>query len=459
MLGELVRALLVGASFLLIFGLAELWRKFGHPSVELSRKSVHFTGGLIVLAFPWIFDSRWTVIGLVAVFAFLIWGTEKVGLLKSIHGVTRNTEGGLFYPLAVGLLFVLAYDNPSFYLAAALTLIVSDAAAAILGTRYGTTTYSVEEDRRSLEGSVSFFVITFLVVHLPLLLMTDIDPAVSVILALLVSIVVTLLEGVSLRGSDNVIVPMATFYLLIRFASDDSGIIAAHLLTLLAILALVGLFGLTSKLLRTSGVMAATLFFYSVYLFGGPGWIVAPAIAFISVVAVRYALRDSGIRHDAQHQVLATLYAVIALLVILVVHDVLPRVMSGPDWLLNGEAFQAPFVGVVAGQFTMMLITQFSPFQPGSREPTSIAMTVGLLGLALCLVAPLGLGSTGELTLASFGTATTIATVATLLYWLMRKLPGWPSRTPWNMRLQAVCIIFATLVVIPVHFWILGGGS
>ena len=103
MLGELVRALLVGASFLLIFGLAELWRKFGHPSVELSRKSVHFTGGLIVLAFPWIFDSRWTVIGLVAVFAFLIWGTEKVGLLKSIHGVTRNTDGGLFYPLAVGL--------------------------------------------------------------------------------------------------------------------------------------------------------------------------------------------------------------------------------------------------------------------------------------------------------------------------------------------------------------------
>ena len=259
MLSELISAALVGAGFLLIFGLAEIWRSLGNPSAELSRKSVHFAGGLLVLAFPWIFANRWTVIGLVSVFAFLIWGTERVGLLKSVHGVARKTEGGLFYPLAVALLFVLAYDNPAFYVVAALTLIVSDAAAAVLGTAYGTTKYSVEEDQRSLEGSMSFLVITFLVVHLPLLLMTEIDRGVSAILALLISLIVTLLEGVSLRGSDNFIVPMATFYLLIRFTSESFDIITTHLFTLLAILALVSLSGLTSKFLRASGVMAATL--------------------------------------------------------------------------------------------------------------------------------------------------------------------------------------------------------
>ena len=70
MLSELIRAALVGAGFLLIFGVAEAWRNLGQPSAELSRKSVHFAGGLLVLAFPWIFASRWTVIGLVSVFAF-----------------------------------------------------------------------------------------------------------------------------------------------------------------------------------------------------------------------------------------------------------------------------------------------------------------------------------------------------------------------------------------------------
>ena len=163
-------------------------------------------------------------------------------------------------------------------------------------------------------------------------------------------------------------------------------------------------------------------------------------------------------RYNAQHQVLATLYAVIVMMVVLIVHDVLPRVMSGPEWLLNGDAFRAPFVGVVVGQLTMMLVTQFRPFQPGNREPTSVLVTLGLFALALALVAPLGLSVTGGLALAPFGTAAAIAGVATLLYWLMRKLEGWPSRTPWNMRLQTACLTLATLVVLPVHFQILGGG-
>ena len=173
---------------------------------------------------------------------------------------------------------------------------------------------------------------------------------------------------------------------------------------------------------------------------------------------MRYTLRDSDVQYDAQHQVLATLYAVVVALVVLIVHDVLPRVISGPEWLLSGEAFRAPFVGVVVGQLTMMLVTQFSPFRPGNREPASVSLTFGLFALALGPVAPLGLGATGGLTLAPFGTAAAIAALATFLYWLMRKLQGWPSRTPWNMRLQTACLTLATLLVLPVHFRVLGGG-
>ena len=175
-------------------------------------------------------------------------------------------------------------------------------------------------------------------------------------------------------------------------------------------------------------------------------------------MCIRDSLREVVDRYNAQHQVLATVYAVIVMMVVLIVHDVLPRIMAGPEWLLNGEAFRAPFVGVVVGQLTMMLVTQFSPFRPGNREPTSVSVTLGLFALALALVAPLGLSVTGGLALASFGTAAAIAGLATLLYWLMRKLEGWPSRTPWNMRLQTACLTLATLVVLPVHFQILGGG-
>ena len=51
MWSELTRAALVGAGFLLIFGLAELWQRSGKPSAEMSRKS-GICGGLLVLCFP-----------------------------------------------------------------------------------------------------------------------------------------------------------------------------------------------------------------------------------------------------------------------------------------------------------------------------------------------------------------------------------------------------------------------
>ena len=261
-MSEVLRGAAVGTGFLLIFVAAELWRRYGDPPVEWSRKFVHFTGGLLVLAFPWIFTSRWTVLVLVSVFAGLIWGTRRAGLLMSVHGVSRKSEGGLFYPLAVVILFTLAYDQPVFYLISTLALIVSDTAAALLGSAYGRTRYDVEQDRRSIEGSASFFLATFLAVQLPLLLMTEIDRSVCVLVAVQVALVVTLFEAVSLHGSDNLLIPLATYHLLMRLTPESPPAIAGHTGALVSILLIMSLLAWRSQIMKASGVMATSLFFY-----------------------------------------------------------------------------------------------------------------------------------------------------------------------------------------------------
>ena len=283
--------------------------------------------------------------------------------------------------------------------------------------------------------------------------MTELDRVVCTMLAVLISLIVTLLEGVSLRGSDNVIVPMATFYFLVRFTTENLDVINTHLFTLLAILVLVTLFGFASSLLRTSGVMTATSFLRRTCLAGQGGFCTCDCPNHPGSGSISPQERVN--RHDAQHQVLATLYAVVVM-VALVVHD---NIMShvGPEWLLSGDALRAPFVGLVVGQLTMMLVTQLRPFQSGSREPTSVPVTLGLFVLAMVLVGP-GLRATGGIGPQSLFTSACIAGFATLFYWLMRKLQGWPARTPWNMRLQPACLALAILVVLPVHFLILGGG-
>ncbi|MBA2671332.1 MAG: phosphatidate cytidylyltransferase, partial [Gemmatimonadetes bacterium] len=105
---EAVRGALVGAVFLLAFGSAELWRHFGSPEPEWTRKLVHVFGGLVALALPWMVRSHWTVLVLGLVFALTLLLTRRWGLLTSVHGVTRRSEGGLYFPVAVYAMFLLA---------------------------------------------------------------------------------------------------------------------------------------------------------------------------------------------------------------------------------------------------------------------------------------------------------------------------------------------------------------
>jgi phytol kinase len=295
-MSEALRGVAVGTGFLLIFAAAELWRRYGNPPVEWSRKFVHFTGGLLVLAFPWIFTSRWAVLALVSVFSVLIWGTRRAGLLRSVHGVTRESHGSLFYPLAVVILFTISHGQPAFYLASALALVVSDTAAALVGSTYGRNWYDVGQDRRSIEGSVSFFLATFLAVHVTLLLMTGVDRSVSVLVAVQVALVVTLFEGISLNGSDNLFVPLATYHLLLRLTPESPAVIAGHTGVVVAILVLLSLLARRSRLMKTSGVMAASLFFYLIYSLAGPEWMLAPVLGFVGIVGMRACGRGVPLR-------------------------------------------------------------------------------------------------------------------------------------------------------------------
>ena len=463
-MSEVLRGVAVGTGFLLIFAAAELWRRYGNPPVEWSRKFVHFTGGLLVLAFPWIFTSRWAVLVLVSVFSVLILGTRRAGLLRSVHGVTRESHGSLFYPLAVVILFTIAYDQPAFYLASALALVVSDTAAALLGSTYGRTRYDVEQDRRSIEGSVSFFLVTFLAVHLTLLLMTEVDRSVSVLVAVQVASVVTLFEGISLHGSDNLLVPLATYHLLLRLTPESPAVIAGHTGVLVAILVLLSLLARRSRLMKTSGVMAASLFFYLVFSLGGPEWMLAPALGFIGIVGMRAyiaGIREykgaSGPLPTAEFQVLATFYATVVPILLLIAHDLATTMDGVPLWLEPCEAFVGPFTGAVVAQFAIVAATQLKPFGVAGRLPPPLLTTLALAAAAFLFIGPVGLRLPDGLSTMALATTAALTILAVLIYWTARRLPGWPAAPPWNMRLQAASVAVAIGLVLPIHLWLLAG--
>ncbi len=294
---DLRGALIITAFFLALLIAAELWARLGHPKPEWTRKLVHLGGGLIGLALPWLIESPFVVFILTASLSAGFLLGAKTKLLKSLHGVERKSRGSEYYPLAIWLVFVLASDRPWLYLSAVLVLAVADAFAALIGSRYGKHRYEVEDEYKSVEGSMVFFCIAFLALFLPMLLMTDLPPAVCVLSALMVAVLVTIFEAVSLRGTDNLFVPIAVVFVLQKITTKPLEHIAMQNAALLGIVALVLLIARHIEWFNTGGALAVTLFLFAAWSLGPRFTYVIPAFIGLAALAIaRVILNARGER-------------------------------------------------------------------------------------------------------------------------------------------------------------------
>lgn len=252
-------ASLYSVLFLFNFFLAEKIRKHLAKFQEISRKVVHITSGLIALTFPYYIHSHWIVLGLVTAFTLLMIETKQRSLLKSVHEVGRKSYGTLYFPLAIYLIYLLARDTPAIYFISILVMTVSDAFAALIGKKYGTIKFEIEGNIKSLEGSITFFFLTFLCILLPLLLMTDIGKLEVILISFIISSILTGFEAISPSGSDNIIVPFGTCFLLIKMVYLPLPLIIEDLYLLLATIVLTA----PISLFRPSGLIGMTLINYS----------------------------------------------------------------------------------------------------------------------------------------------------------------------------------------------------
>lgn len=204
-----------------VFALGEMLRRRGRLTPEQSRKMLHIGGCATAFAFPFLFTSHWTVLAICGGFFLLIAFLGRRGALHAVSDVERKSYGSLLHPVALYICYRLAdYNhNFAFYEIAILVLALSDTAAAFVGQRYGHLRYRVDKkDFRTLEGSVFFFLVTYALVHHILLLALKMAPLEATALSLMIAILVTLFEAVSLGGADNIAVPLGVMAILIKNA-------------------------------------------------------------------------------------------------------------------------------------------------------------------------------------------------------------------------------------------------
>jgi len=203
-------ALTILTVFLILLG-SELWWRRHIPHSEFSRKFVHITVGSFVAFWP--FFLSWNQIRLLSLGFLIVIGLSKYfHVFRAIHSVQRPTLGELYFAAAVGLLTYVT-QNEWVYMAALLQMSLADGFAAVTGVRFGKQSYLMFSHRKTLIGSLTFFIISVaILVSYTHLASVHLDPAFIAMAAALA----TVIENFAVAGLDNLLVPLVVAALLIN---------------------------------------------------------------------------------------------------------------------------------------------------------------------------------------------------------------------------------------------------
>lgn len=176
----------------------------------IQRKAFHFGSVLFVLVVARVLGLWGALLACAALLtAFML--ARYTGHFRGVRQHAARSYGDVYLSLGLALAAVLTLpsDLPTFCFAA-LVLGLADPIASIVGTYGPWGKFHILGEQHSMSGSAAFFV-TALLIGLTLSLGAS--------TALVTALVLTVVEVVSLRGSDNLTLPVMSVLMLSMFAS------------------------------------------------------------------------------------------------------------------------------------------------------------------------------------------------------------------------------------------------
>lgn len=253
---------------LIITTLIQKWR--GYPQ-EFTRKIVHVGAGMWVFGLYALFTNWYWGVFPIATFIVFNYISYKFKLVKAMD-LSDSSPGTVYFVVAITVLLSAFWPRGQFWIAAAgiMAMTWGDAFAAIIGRKFGRRPYFIGKHRRTYEGSLAMFAFAFIAITLVLSLFnTGLDWFQILGFSLIVSLIATFLEAVSLSGLDNIFVPIGTSMALYALISWPVSL--PRLLAGLALSTAIGLFAYRRHSLTFSGVLGAII--TGSLIFGLGGWV------------------------------------------------------------------------------------------------------------------------------------------------------------------------------------------
>lgn len=211
--------LIFSGIYLVLFTISEILYHKMKVKVEYTRKFVHLFTGIIALLFPLYIKQPLDLILLCTVFAVLLVLAIKVNILQSVNAIERKSRGSVLYPIIVIICYLFQYyrDTYMYFFIPVLVLAISDPLAAIIGKKRPWKPYNILGDTKTMAGSLSFFVSAFIIGLVAFGMKETGDFSFNFWVALCLAGVTMVGEAISIKGYDNLVIPLCAIAVLLSF--------------------------------------------------------------------------------------------------------------------------------------------------------------------------------------------------------------------------------------------------
>lgn len=246
-------------------------------SETIAGKILHIVAISISATAPY-FISNNTLLLVVGVVVPILYLLVNYGFFMDVDQ-GRKSWGMVYFAVVFLILLLLFPKNPELIFFPLLVLALADGFATIIGSLFGNHTYSFGAETKSWEGSIAFLIFSIISLQIiPLFLPFAVPPFTTLYSLIIASVFLTVLEALSIKGRDNIWVPLAVAYWVLL----DTGFI--HFISLLLVMAVIAIVIYTYKKrwLSSGGALATFLLGCLLLVSPQPKWIV-PALFFFIV--------------------------------------------------------------------------------------------------------------------------------------------------------------------------------
>ena len=207
-------------SIIILIFLSEYSYRYDLLKPNLNRKIIHSIVGVAVSFSPFIFKLNVQPLILAGIFLMINLFSYKKNKLKSFNNLNRKTLGTIFFPLSFIFIAGSFWEYKYNIACSFMILAVSDPLSSLAGENIKKPRkYNIWKDVKSYEGSVIMFLSTFIILMLySKSIFYHFDALESFLAIMLCCFAITIAEAMSIRGSDNLSVPVTAFLFIEIFS-------------------------------------------------------------------------------------------------------------------------------------------------------------------------------------------------------------------------------------------------